>query len=114
MYILSDTDNSESADETLIKILAEKSTRKILLLLQDKPKTVSEISKECTFSANLIYSKIRTLDNLNLLYVSNSGPNKDWKNKFCYQSRIKSFDLRFIDGNTSLKITYKNKTSKGK
>ncbi|WP_316504492.1 winged helix-turn-helix domain-containing protein [Nitrosopumilus sp.] len=113
LHLLSDTDN-QTANETLIKILAEKATRKILLLLQEKPKTISEISKESKFSANLIYSKIRVLENLNLLYVSGNDINKDWKKKFHYQSKIKSFDLRFENGKIDLKIIYNKIAQKKK
>ncbi|MDH3313261.1 MAG: hypothetical protein OEM28_08980 [Nitrosopumilus sp.] len=95
----------ESTDETLIKLLTEKSTRKIISLLQDIPKSPSEMIQKCNFSINLLHSRIDALDNFHLLYVSEEI-DKNGKRKFYYQSKIKSFNLRFVDGKTHLEMIY--------
>ncbi len=109
MHILSNT-HETSTDETLIKLLTEKSTRKILSLLQDKPTTIIKIAPKCEFSINLIYRRIHELEKLHMLYVSGKM-DTDNKRKFYYQSKIKSFDLRFIDGETYLDIIYHRRFS---
>ncbi len=104
MHILDNT-YEESTDETLIKILSEKSVRQILSLLQGRPITALEVVPKCSSSSSLVYSKIHQLENLNLLYVS-GDISKNNKRKFYYQSKIKSFTLKFVNGETHLEIIY--------
>jgi len=104
MHILANK-YEEPNDEKLIKLLTEKSTIKILSLLQDEPKLISEIVQKCDFSINLLCRKIDALDGFHLLYVSGEL-DKNGKREFYYQSKIKSFYLKFADGETRLKIVY--------
>jgi predicted transcriptional regulator len=104
MHILANK-YEEPTDEKLIKLLTEKSTIKILSLLQDEPKLISEIVQKCDFSINLLCRKIDALDGFHLLYVSGEL-DKNGKREFYYQSKIKSFYLKFADGETRLKIVY--------
>jgi len=104
MHILANK-YEEPTDEKLIKLLTEKSTIKILSLLQDESKLISEIVQKCDFSINLLCRKIDALDGFHLLYVSGEL-DKNGKREFYYQSKIKSFYLKFADGETRLKIVY--------
>jgi len=104
MHILANK-YEEPTDEKLIKLLTEKSTIKILSLLQGEPKLISEIVQKCDFSINLLCRKIDALDGFHLLYVSGEL-DKNGKREFYYQSKIKSFYLKFADGETRLKIVY--------
>jgi hypothetical protein len=104
MHILANK-YEEPTDEKLIKLLTEKSTIKILSLLQDEPKLISEIVQKCDFSINLLCRKIDALDGFHLLYVSGEL-DKNGKREFYYQSKMKLFYLKFADGETRLKIVY--------
>jgi hypothetical protein len=67
--------------------------------------TVLGISSKCDISLNMIYHKIHELEKLHLLHVSGDIDTVS-KRQFYYQSKIKSYNLKFIDGKTNLEIIY--------
>lgn len=73
--------------------------------MQDRPITVLGIASKCDISLNMIYHKIHELEKLHLLHISGDIVKVN-KRQFYYQSKIKSYNLRFIDGKTNLEIIY--------
>ena len=84
--------NKESSnnDDGLIELLAERTTRKIISFIQDRPVAISDIAKNCNLSANLVYRRVHELESLCMLYVSGDiGANG--KKKYFYQSKIRLY-----------------------
>ena len=110
MHVLDRVDKI-SNDEKLIKLLAGRFTRKILSALQTNPKSIQQIVKKCNSSTVSVYRRIKELDSFGLLYVT-GDISDDGKRKYYYQSKIKSYNLRFTDRETRIEITYNKRISK--
>lgn len=93
----------ETTNEKLIKLLSDKIARDLICLIQENPKSVVEMAQQGNFSTNSAYLRVRELDEMNLLKVTGEI-NSSGRRRFFYQSKIKSYILRFENGKTTLKI----------
>ncbi len=78
----------------VLDIVSDKYCRKILECTMYKPKTVVEISTECTIPISTVYRRIQMLHDAKMVRVSGSI-SEDGKKFFMYKSKIKEISSSF-------------------
>jgi len=87
----------QTTRETLLEILADKYSRAILEHTTEMPKSVIDLSNECSIPISTAYRRVQSLYQHKLLGISGSI-NEDGKKYFLYKARIKSIVASFTNG----------------
>jgi hypothetical protein len=98
-------DNFEK--ESLLEILADCYSRKILQDISVRPKSATEINMKTQIPLCTIYRRLQILHD-NKLVTTSGTISEDGKKCFLYKNRMKNIDVKFDGVSLELKVTLKN------
>ena len=93
----------QTTKDAFLEILADKYSRAILEGTMDMPKSVIDLSNDCTIPISTAYRRVQLLHKHKLLGISGSI-NEDGKKYFLYKSRVKSIMTCFNNGSIEVEI----------
>ena len=95
----------ETRKDIILKMISDSQQRKIIMCINNKAKTVKQISEETGMSISMTYRKINQLKRKNMLILSGNIIKN--KREFRYQSKVSKVIIKF-DSETDVRIYTNN------
>ncbi|QLH07194.1 hypothetical protein [Nitrosopumilus ureiphilus] len=97
--------NPHAEEESILKLISDQCSRKIIDSIQTEPKNAVQISNELDAELSAIYRRLHKFQKYNLLKIT-VQITTDGKKSYYYQCKINGVDLRYQNGNFKVILSF--------
>lgn len=91
-------------DDEIISILADDYSREMIVLLTNTEMSAQQIASKLDIPTSTTYRKLKSLENLKIIKKTKVVRTLEGLDESYYKSTIKEIDIKFKDGELSVKI----------